>query len=203
MTTPINTLEDILEALQRDPALREALRRHILTDELLQMPVRLQQIEADVSTLKDNLTTLTTTVNRIGGDVSMLKGSDYESHVARLANRFLRRQLGIAATIFSSQRNQAALATLLDDAETRGNINADELDKTDLILTADGPTDYILAEISITIQQHDIDRAAHRAALLAKATGQSVTPFAIGAQEEPGLNRHDVQIVLIPEPTDD
>ena len=133
----------------------------------------------------------------------MLKGSDYESHVARLANRFLRRQLGVAATIFSSQRNQAALATLLDDAETRGNINADELDKTDLILTADGPTDYILAEISITIQQHDVDRAAHRAALLAKATGQTVTPFAFGAQEEPGINRYDVQIILIPEPTDD
>ena len=205
MTTPINTLEDILNALERDPALREALRRHILTDELLQMPVRLERIEADVSTLKDNLTTLTTTVNRIGGDVSMLKGSDYESHVARL-NRFLRRQLGIATTTFSSQRNQAALATLLDDAETRGNINADEtdeLDKTDLILTADGPTDYILAEISLTIQQHDIDRAAHRAALLAKATGQSVTPFAFSAQEEPGINRRDVQIILIPEPTDD
>ena len=133
-------------------------------------------------------------------------GSDYESHVARLANRFLRRQLGVAATIFSSQRNRAALATLLDDAETQGNINADEtdeLDKTDLILTADGSTDYILAEISITIQQHDIDRAAQRAALLAKATGQSVTPFAIGAQEEPGINHRDVQVILIPEPTDD
>ncbi len=155
MTTPINTFEEILEALERDPALKEALRRHILTDELLQMPVRLERIETDVSTLKENLTTLTNTVNRIGGDVSMLKGSDYESHVARLANRFLRRQLGVAATIFSSQRNRAALATLLDAAETQGNINADEtdeLDKTDLILTADGPTDYILAEISITIQ---------------------------------------------------
>ena len=206
MTTPIKTFEEILDALERDPALREALRRQILTDELLQMPVRLQRIETEVSTLKDNLSTLTTTVNKMGGDVSMLKGSDYESHVARLANRFLRRQLGVAATIFSSQRNQAALATLLDDAETRGNINADEtdeLDKTDLILTADGPTDYILAEISITIQQHDVDRAAHRAGLLAKATGQSVTPFAFGAQEEPGINRHDVQIILIPEPTDD
>ena len=206
MTTPIKTFEEILDALERDPALREALRRQILTDELLQMPVRLQRIETEVSTLKDNLSTLTTTVNKMGGDVSMLKGSDYESHVARLANRFLRRQLGVAATIFSSQRNQAALATLLDDAETRGNINADEtdeLDKTDLILTADGPTDYILAEISITIQQHDVDRAAHRAGLLAKATGQSVTPFAFGAQEEPGINRHDVQNILIPEPTDD
>ena len=206
MTTPINTFEEILEALERDPALKKALRRHILTDELLLMPVRLERIETDVSTLKENLNTLTNTVNRIGGDVSMLKGSDYESHVARLANRFLRRQLGVAATVFSSQRNQAALATLLDDAETQGNIDAhetDELDKTDLILTADGPTDYILAEISITIQQHDVDRAAHRAALLAKATGQSVTLFAIGAQEAPGLNRRDVQVVLIPEPTDD
>ena len=109
--------------------------------------------------------------------------------------------------MFSSQRNQTALATLLDDAETRGNINADEktdeLDKTDLILTADGPTGYILAEISITIQQHDIDRAAHRAALLAKATGHSVTPFAIGAQEAPDLNRQHVQTILKPEPTDD
>ena len=206
MTTPINTFEEILEALERDPALREALRRHILTDELLQMPVRLQRIETDVSTLKENLTTLTTTVNRIGGDVSMLKGSDYESHVARLANRFLRRQLGIAATVFSSQRNQAALATLLDAAETQGNITADEtdeLDQTDLILTADGPTDYILAEISITIQQHDIDRAAHRAALLTKATRQAVTPFAIGVQEEPGLNHRGVQTILIPELTND
>ena len=68
MTTPINTFEEILEALERDPALKEALRRHILTDELLQMPVRLERIETDVSTLKENLTTLTNTVNRIGGD---------------------------------------------------------------------------------------------------------------------------------------
>ena len=70
-------------------------------------------------------------------------------------------------------------------------------------LMADGPTDYILAEISITIQQHDVDRAVHRAALLAKATGQTVSPFAIGAQEEPDLNRQHVQTILIPEPTDD
>ena len=43
----------------------------------------------------------------------------------------------------------------------------DELDKTDLVLTADRPTGYLLAETSITIQQDDIDRAAQRARLLA------------------------------------
>ena len=35
MTTPINSFQDILDAMERDPALRDALRRHILTDELL------------------------------------------------------------------------------------------------------------------------------------------------------------------------
>ena len=38
MTTPINNFQDILDALERDPALRDALRRHILSDELLQLP---------------------------------------------------------------------------------------------------------------------------------------------------------------------
>ena len=44
MTTPINTFENILDAMERDPALRDALRRHILTDELLQMPLRLEKV---------------------------------------------------------------------------------------------------------------------------------------------------------------
>ena len=39
MTTPINNFQDILDALERDPALMDALRRHILSDELLQLPV--------------------------------------------------------------------------------------------------------------------------------------------------------------------
>ena len=60
----------------------------------------------------------------------------------------------------------------------------DELDKTDLVLTADRPTGYLLAEISITIQQDDIDRAAQRALLLAQATGRTVTPYVIGAWEK-------------------
>ena len=38
MTSPINDFQDILNAMEHDPALRDALRRHILTDELLQVP---------------------------------------------------------------------------------------------------------------------------------------------------------------------
>ena len=230
MNMPIHSFQDILEAMERDPALRDALRRHILTNELLQVPARLDRIEGDLATIKDDVSILKDDVavlkddvavlkgdvsslkegqarleervGRIGGDVSRLTGNDYESHVADLIHRFLRRERGIAATVFSTQREKSALRALIDEAETQGVIQAwetDDLDHADLVLsTAGGATDYLLAEVSITIQQDDIDRADERAKLLAKATGRSVTPFAVGAGEEPDLNRGNVQVLLIP-----
>ena len=59
MTSPINDFQDILNTMERDPALRDALRRHILTDELLQVPVRLERIEGYVGTLQEGVSTLT------------------------------------------------------------------------------------------------------------------------------------------------
>ena len=231
MTTPINNFQDILDAMERAPALRDALRRHILTEELLQVPVRLGRIEGDIGALKDGQERLEESVDRldekvsqlgekvsgleqkfdglerqvgrIGGDVSRLTGADYESHVAAYVHRFLRRNLGMDAAIFSTQQDKSALTRLLDDAESEGLIETretDELDKADLVLTAGGPTDYLLAEVSVTIQQDDVDKAAERAGLLARATGLTVAPFAIGAGEEPGLRRGHVQVVLIPGP---
>ena len=139
----------------------------------------------------------------MGGTVSRLIGEDYESHVATYVHRFLSRNSGINASVFSTQRDKSALTGLLDEAEKQGVIEAeetDELDKADLILTTDGPTDYILAEVSITIQQDDIDRAAERARLFAKATARTVAPVAIGAREDTDLRREHVQIILIPKP---
>ena len=189
MTNPINDFQDFLNAMERDPTLRDALRRHILTEELLQVPVRLERIEGDVS--------------RMVGNLSRLSGTDYESHVATYVHRFLRRSSGINATVFSIQSDKSALTELLDKAEAQGFIEAEEtdkLDKADLVLTADGPTDYRLAEVSITVQQDDIDRAAERARLLAKATRRTITPFAIGMREQPDLRRKHVQVILIPQP---
>ena len=111
--------------------------------------------------------------------------------------------MGIAATVFSCQRKRSSLASLLDDAETRGDITAnetDQLDKADLILTADDQSEHLLAEISITLHQHDIDRAATQARLLAKPTGQPVATLVIGAQEESGLRRREPLSLPILEP---
>ena len=40
MATPIESFEDILEALERNPALRDALRRQILTEDSCRCPHR-------------------------------------------------------------------------------------------------------------------------------------------------------------------
>ena len=235
MTTPINDFQDILDAIERNPALRDALRRHILTDELLQMPVRLERVEedigvikGDVATLKEDVSTLKEgqarlesdvgtlkegqarlegdvgtlkeDVSRIGGNVSNLMGSDYESHVAAYIHRSLRLELKINATVLSTQKNRQPLIELLDRAEGQGNITPEDNDKlndVDIVLTVDGGDEYILGEISITVQQDDVRRATEWAAILAKATGSRVTPVAIGAAEDPNMNRGGVQVLLM------
>ena len=235
MTTPINDFQDILDAIERNPALRDALRRHILTDELLQMPVRLERVEEDIGTIKGDIATLKEDVStlkegqarlegdvatlkegqarlesdvgtlkedvsRIGGNVSNLMGSDYESHVAAYIHRSLRRELKINATVLSTQKNRQPLIELLDRAEGQGNITPEDNDKlndVDIVLTVDGGDEYILGEISITVQQDDVRRATEWAAILAKATGSRVTPVAIGAAEDPNMNRGGVQVLLM------
>ena len=214
MTTPINDFQDILDAIERNPALRDALRRHILTDELLRMPVRLERVEEDIGVIKGDVATLKEgqarlesdvgtlkeDVSRIGGNVSNLMGSDYESHVATYIHRSLRRELKINATVLSTQKNRQPLIELLDRAEGQGNITPEDNDKlndVDIVLTVDDSDEYILGEISITVQQDDVRRATEWAAILAKATGSRVTPVAIGAAEDPNMNRGGVQVLLM------
>ena len=221
MTTPINDFQDILDAMERNPALRDALRRHILTDELLQMPVRLERVEEDIGTIKGDVATLKEDVStlkegqarlegdvgilkedvaRIGGNVSNLMGSDYESHIATYIHRSLQRELKINATVLSTQKNRQPLIELLDRAEGQGNITPEDNDKlndVDIVLTVDDSDEYILGEISITVQQDDVRRATEWAAILAKATGSRVTPVAIGAAEDPNMNRGGVQVLLM------
>ena len=228
MTTPINDFQDILDAIERNPALRDALRRHILTDELLQMPVRLERVEEDIGVIKGDVATLKEDVStlkegqarlegdvgilkedvsslredvaRIGGNVSNLMGSDYESHVAAYIHRSLRRELKINATVLSTQKNRQPLIELLDRAEGQGNITPEDNDKlndVDIVLKVDDSDEYILGEISITVQQDDVRRATEWATILAEATGGKVTPIAIGTREDPDLNRGGVQVLLI------
>ena len=50
-STAISTFEDILAVMARDPQLREAMRQHILDDEIRQLPAAFQELRATVADL--------------------------------------------------------------------------------------------------------------------------------------------------------
>jgi hypothetical protein len=74
---------------------------------------------------------------------------------------------------------------VLDSAVERGEISEDEMDAlrlADAVMTGQhqGETVYFVGEFSVTVNNHDIDRAIERASILRKATGSDAWPMVIG-----------------------
>ena len=206
MTTPVNSFQDILDAMERDPILRDVLRRHIITEEFLTLPAQVvalvtetrdlragqEQLRGDVQELREGQQELRTNVGRMGGDVSRLLGTNYEGKATVAAPRLARRIPGLTGptVVGRGWANNLALPLPEEDrAAERGDITWDEADdivKADVIVSAtdqDGAQRYVLAEISITMQDSDRIRAHRRAALLEKATGVPTIPVVIGISE--------------------
>ena len=74
----INSFDDILQAMERDPALREAMRRHILTEELLQLPAQVNWLESSVAQLQESQNRLETSVAQLQEGQNRLEASQEE-----------------------------------------------------------------------------------------------------------------------------
>ena len=70
----INNFDDILQAMEQGPALREAMRRHILTEELLQLPVQVTRLETSVAQLQDGQSRLETRMDGLEAGQEDIKG---------------------------------------------------------------------------------------------------------------------------------
>ena len=222
--TNINTFEEILQAMERNPALRDAMRRHILTEELLQLPTQVSRMETDLTDLKADVTELKegqarleegqtrletdvaglkegqarleTDVAglkegqaRMSGQLSNIIGSDYERQAARLAVRRMRQQFGLSRIEMLQAitvPDKLDLTNLLDQANETGAISQEEADDMELAdlalrgLESEGREVHVVAEVSLTVQDEDVQRAARRAAIMARATGGTVHPAVIG-----------------------
>ena len=71
-STPINTFQDILDAIQQNPDLRTNLRQYLLTDELIQLPER---FAAFVELTTENFTLVHQRLGTLESDVAELKES--------------------------------------------------------------------------------------------------------------------------------
>ncbi len=138
------------------------------------------RLERDVSGLKEGQARLERGQQRMGGQLSSLTGSQYQRHVTEIGKRLVRREWGIHDTrilhadlAFGERRADE----ISEAAEAAGRITVAESDEvilSDIILTgvdeASQPV-QVLLEVSLTVQQHDIERAEARARILEKATG--------------------------------
>ena len=223
MTTPINTFQDILDAMERNPELRDALRRHILTDDLLELPAQVKALTETVAALAETVNNLSENVKaltldaketkanmaRMGGHLSNLMGTNYESTVARIADRLARRHLRVrnpAVVARAKGANATPPLAVGDHAAEAGRISWDEADDlalSDVIiagLAEEGEDIFVVAEVSMTVQQRDRGNAARRADILQRATGTTTIPVTIGiSQELPALAPAPAFIACDPE----
>jgi hypothetical protein len=205
----IEDFHDLIDLLEQHPEWRAELRRHVLSDDLLELPALVRQLveaqartDADVSDVKATLAELARTQARTETILSELAASQGRTetrlgHVdARLGDaegdllelRYARRGPAYLSTIARRLRviEPGTLADLLDDAIDDGRLTWDERETillTDIVLSGrrrrDGQDIYLAVEVSGGIREHNVDRAIERARLLEKL-GQPAIPIVAG-----------------------
>ena len=187
---PVRSLQDILTALERHPEWRAALRQQLLGEELLELPAlfakfaaettrrldlltqdlaatnkRLNQVAADVGTLKNDVGTLR-------NDVGILKGAHAETkaraNIAVIADELNLEYRRIVPGVELRHVARENGAGLRDD-EIKSFVASDIMAET---IDAEGNTTYLAVEASFTGDLHDADRARRHAALMQRFTNK-------------------------------
>ena len=219
MTTPINNFQDILDALERDPALRDALRRHILSEELLQLPAAFAAfVEAQrdfnerVDTFIEEQTKWNQEQTRWNQEQAKWNQEQtrwntntearlgrLESDMSSLKGDYARSRTVQDAPGIAADMGLEYVRTLTNDDLLRmaGNSlprdTARSFRNADLVIEAtDGhETHYIAVEISFTADRREVDRALRNANLIHRFTGKVALPAVASVR-----NDHDIQADL-------
>ena len=152
---------------------------------------RFDAVEARLDVIERRLDVLEARMNRLEGKLDNALGANYALKVEKNIGSIIRPALGlrrVQVLMGTRKDNDSELMDIIDQAEDDGIIaeaQTDDLYRADLILTGQARGDRAgrraVAEISITIGDSDIERAARRARVLEAATGETVVPVVIGA----------------------
>ena len=205
----INTTDDLVRLLREDQDFREAARRELLPQELLDLPaahaafvVEIREFarvtELRLNSLDEKYDRLDANVKRLSDDISFFRGEFAESRAARNA-------LGIAMALFEAKEidanldaNGASVKALSRDdiravARAYGSHNLRAIPMSDrrsfydsdLIIEVsqeNGEIQYIAVEVSNTCNGRDTSRALRHAELLTEFTGKHAWAAIAGAR---------------------
>jgi len=188
--TSFNDLEGFLRALEENPEWKEAVRAHILGEELLQLPVRFIAFAGRINAFIDQMNAFVSEqkqfnaeqsqfndafdrrLNRIEGDVGIFRAAFARDTLHKDAMS-ITMDLGLEYVRIVPQEELTQMTR-----EAVGRIPTNELRsfrRADLVIEAtDGSsTQYIAVEASYTADQRDTDRAQRNARFLTEFTGQT------------------------------
>ena len=185
---PIETFADILRAMSRDRALAEAVRQHVLDDELRRLPAAFQQLAA---TVEDYMAQTNRILAELQGGQDELRAGQVELQ-AKFLPLDARKMIGVIAGRHNIRRpvwlENTDLLVIADEAgEVADAVPGNELQSffaIDLALRAVGKaardTQYVVIECSNTVDRNDILRIRRNADLLARFTGCMTHAMVIG-----------------------
>lgn len=191
MAQPINTFQDILNALEREPELRNQLRRHLLTEDLLNLPAVFGLLEAGEEPVTSQLRGHTAMLSEHGSQLATMQGNigylqvhHYEVRVQELGGGLLRNQGGMERAELVTSQIRGGHGPLHDAAATaaeEGRITEDQRDGLQVAgfiyrAVRDGESIYVLAEASVRLHAEDVAKARSRADTLVQLTGVNTQP---------------------------
>ena len=187
----IQAVERLMQTLDENPHLMEAVRSRILTRELLELPQlfaqlteRVDRIERQLTQLIDQVQKLTDSVfeladrtdrrfNRLADDLTWLKDVGAATIAAKQAMS-ISEDLGLE---YEKQLSQPEVRNLIRDHDTADIAPGDlrSFRTADMVIEATdaaGQLHYIAVEVSFTADQRDIDRPIRNAGYLTRFTGK-------------------------------
>lgn len=151
---------------------------------------RLTTLEGDVAELKDGQARLERSFSRLEGDFGNRKGDTYELKVGNNIFSIVGQQLDIIPVrVLKGSRapNDMAFLNPIYEARRKGIITERErFDAFGVDLVLEGrieseqPTVYVVMEVSRTVGDYDINRAAERAEIVQRVTGKQALPSVVG-----------------------
>ena len=180
---PVRSLQDILTALERHPEWRTALRQQLLGEELLELPAvfakfaaettrRLDLLTQELEATNKRLNQVTADVATLKNDVGILKGAHAETKaradIAVIADELNLEYRRIVPGVELRRVARENGADLRDD-EIKSFVASDIIAET---MDAEGDTTYLAVEASFTGDLHDADRARRHAALMQRLTNK-------------------------------
>ena len=184
----IETFADILRAMSRDRGLAEAVRQHVLDDELRRLPAAFQQLAA---TVEDYMAQTNTILAGLQAGQDELRAGQLELQ-AKFLPLDARKMVGVIAGRLDIRRpvwlEHTDLLVIADEAgEVADAVPGNELQSffaIDLALRAVGKaardTQYVVIECSNTVDRNDILRIRRNADLMARFTGCMTHAMVIG-----------------------